>query len=135
MPVSTQQGPSVVEADRDAMARIGLRAFTRVAEAWRLPNGAAAALIDVSDRTWTRMKNGAWSGALSQDKLMRLSALIGLYKGLHLYFSDALADQWVTMPNKGPLFGGRAPIDVMKDAGLPAIIDVRNYIDALRGGV
>ena len=80
------------------------------------------------------MKTGDWSGRLSRDQLMRVSAVTGLYKGLHLYFSDELADRWVTMPNTGPQFGGRAPVATMIAGGLPAILATRNYIDALRGG-
>ncbi|MCY4035805.1 MAG: hypothetical protein OXF29_09130, partial [Hyphomicrobiales bacterium] len=82
-----------------------------------------------------RMKDGTWSGSLNQDQSMRLSAIIGLYKALHLYFSDNIADSWVTLPNKGPLFSGRKPVDVMIEGGLPIMMDTRNYVDALRGGV
>ena len=66
---------------------------------------------------------------------MRASALIGLYKGLHLYFGDELADRWVKLPNSGPLFEGLAPVDFMQQGGLPAIMNVREYIDAVRGGL
>ncbi|AKI01455.1 Protein of unknown function (DUF2384) [Hoeflea sp. IMCC20628] len=66
---------------------------------------------------------------------MRVSAVTGLYKGLHLYFSDELADRWVTMRNTGPLFDGRTPLEAMIEGGLPTILATRNHIDALRGGV
>jgi hypothetical protein len=81
------------------------------------------------------MKSGAWDASLSQDQLMRASGLVGIYKGLHLYFSDALADRWPQMPNTGPLFRGSSPAAYMVAGGLPAILRVRDEIDALRGGV
>jgi uncharacterized protein (DUF2384 family) len=112
-----------------------IKALARVFKAWRINGETAARLSGVSERTWTRMRGGAWSGSLTQDQRMRASALIGLYKGLHLYFGDPLADQWVKMPNRGPLFGGRSPIDHMQDGGLPAMMDTREYIDAVRGGM
>ncbi len=102
---------------------------------WGLSNDQAAALVDVTDRTWARMKKPGWSGRLSQDQLLRLSAIIGLYKGLHLYFSDALADEWPQLDNDGPLFKGARPLDWMIAGGLPAIMAARDYVDALRGGV
>ena len=124
-----------VSGDHDRLAGAGLRAFRRMVDLWHLTNEEAASLIDVTPRTWARMKKPDWSGRLGQDQLLRLSALVGLYKGLHLYFSDALADRWAGLPNDGPLFGGLRPLDWMIAGGLPAIMAVRDYVDALRGGV
>ena len=121
--------------ESDKIASTTAKALVRLADYWRLKNADAANLIGVSARTWERMKGGRWSGRFSQDQLQRASALIGLYKALHLYFSDALADEWVMLENTGPAFGGRRPLDVMAEGGLPTILDVRNYVDALRGGV
>jgi uncharacterized protein (DUF2384 family) len=125
------------EANYDASNsdRIAIKALVRVFKAWRLAAPEAAKLSGASERTWNRMKNETWTGSLSQDQRLRASALIGLYKGLHLYFSDTLADKWARMPNRGPLFQGRAPIDYMIAGGLPAILNAREYIDAVRGGV
>jgi uncharacterized protein (DUF2384 family) len=81
------------------------------------------------------MKKGDWSGSLSQDTLTRVSALIGIFKALRLLFSEPLADEWVKLPNKGQLFEGRRPIDVMIDGGIPKLLLVRRHVDALRGGL
>ncbi|MDN2579350.1 antitoxin Xre-like helix-turn-helix domain-containing protein [Aquibium sp. ELW1220] len=116
-------------------ATVAAKAFARIAEAWRLRNEEAGRLLDVSGRTWNRMKTGDWSGRLSQDQLLRASGVIGLYKALHLYFGDALADDWVRLPNAGPAFANRRPLDAMIEGGLPAILSTRDYVDALRGGV
>jgi hypothetical protein len=61
--------------------------------------------------------------------------LVGIFKGLHLLFADEMADRWVRLPNKGPLFGHAAPIDAMIEGGIPLMIEVRRYIDAVRGGL
>lgn len=119
----------------EVTASVALKAYRRLAAAWGLGNQEAAALMDVTPRTWGRMKREDWSGRLSQDQRLRLSALVGLYKGLHLYFDGPLADGWVRMANAGPLFRGEAPVEVMISGGLPAILSVRDYVDALRGGV
>jgi hypothetical protein len=71
---------------------------------------------------------------LSQDQLARMSAMIGIYKGLHLLFADGTGDKWNRNPNSGPLFRGLAPIEAMVEGGIPAMIDVRRYIDAVREG-
>ncbi len=118
-----------------ATAAVAAKAYSRIAEAWRLRNEDAAGLLDVSARTWNRMKTGEWTGRLSRDQLLRASGLIGLYKALHLYFGEALADEWVRLPNSGPSFANRRPVDVMISDGLPGILATRDYVDALRGGV
>ena len=113
----------------------GVRAFARLSRRWKITNEDAAALADTTPRTWQRMKSTGAKPKLSQDQRLRLSALVGLYKGLHLYFSDDLADMWVSMPNGGPLFRGSTPLAYMREGGLPAILNTRNYVDALRGGL
>lgn len=121
--------------DNNQVRLVVVKAYVRLAAAWKLTNSIAGEMISVSPRTWTRMKDGTWNGSLDQDRLMRISALIGLYKALHLYFGDTLADRWVTLPNAGPMFSGRKPIDVMMEGGLPMMMETRNYVDALRGGM
>ena len=117
------------------VASVAVKAYARVVAAWKLRNKEAADLIAVAPRTWSRMKSPQWSGQMSQDQLMRVSAITGLYKALHLYFSDDLADKWVSLDNTGPLFAGKTPTEKMIEGGLPAIMETRDYVDALRGGV
>lgn len=124
------------EAVRAEYTEAALEAFVRLTDIWRLNSKQACALVgEGSDRTWFRMKAREWHGVLSQDALTRISAMIGLYKGLHLLFSDPLADDWIRRPNTEPVFGGDAPVDHMIKGGIPAMLATRSYIDALRGGL
>lgn len=113
---------------------VALKAYARVADAWGLTLREAAALADMSESTWKRAKKPGFSGDLTKDQLLRLSAVIGIYKSLELYFSVPLSRDWFTRPNTGPLFGGARPLDTAIDGGLPQILAVRTYLDALRGG-
>lgn len=113
---------------------VALKAYTRVVEAWGLKLQEAASLADMSESTWKRAKKPGFAGELTKDQLLRLSAVIGIYKSLELYFSAPLARGWFTRPNTGPLFGGRRPIDTAIEDGLPQILAIRTYLDALRGG-
>lgn len=112
-----------------------VRAIVRVADAWSLTNVEAAALFDVPTATWSRMKAGSFRGNLDQDKMMRASLLIGIFKGLRLLFNGPLEAGWPKRPNAGPGFAGRTPVDKMIAGGIPAMMSVRRHIDALRGGV
>jgi hypothetical protein len=89
----------------------------------------------MSDSTWKRAKKPGYSGDLTRDQMLRLSALVGLYKSLELYFSEPVSRDWVKLSNTGPEFDGRRPVDAMIAGGLPKILRVRTYVDALRGGV
>ncbi|HEY4135679.1 MAG TPA: DUF2384 domain-containing protein [Alphaproteobacteria bacterium] len=123
-------------ATRRRLTPAAIEGFVRLSELWRLTNSEACALLgDMSERTWFRMKASTWSGELTQDSLTRISATIGIFKGLRLLFSLPLADEWVKLANAGPVFGGRAPYDVMRDGGIPAMLQVRRHVDALRGGL
>lgn len=124
------------EGTRQRLSRSAIEGLVRLAELWRLNSGEMCGLLgSISERTWFRMKKGEWSGTLSQDEMTRTSALVGIFKGLRLLFSLPLADEWVRLPNKNPLFGGRRPVDVMIDGGIPTMLDVRRLVDALRGGL
>ena len=121
--------------DRARLSGTAVKAYLRLAEQWGLTNPEAAALLGVSLSTWERMKRGDRSEPLSQDQLTRISALVGMFKGLHLLFADAMADQWPGLANQGPLFMGKRPIDALIDGGIPRMLEVRRYIDAVRGGL
>lgn len=113
---------------------VALKAYARVAESWALSLKEAAGLADMSDSTWKRAKKLDFAGELTKDQILRLSAVIGIYKSLELYFSEPLSRSWFTRPNSGPLFGGFRPIDTAIEGGLPQILAIRTYLDALRGG-
>ncbi|MBK1666563.1 DUF2384 domain-containing protein [Rhodovibrio sodomensis] len=113
---------------------VGLKAFKRLAEDWGLSVPQAAGLLDMSQSTWNRAKAPGYTGHLGQDQLLRLSALVGIYQSLEIYFSQDLARLWPTLPNSGPEFDGAHPVDAMIAGGLPKIMRVRAYLDALRHG-
>jgi len=112
-----------------------VKAVLRLVEAWGGSNAEGAALLGVSESTWDRIKAGKWDGTLNQDQLTRASALIGVFKGLHLLFADSMADRWPRLANRGPIFAYRSPIEAMIEGGIPRMLETRQYIDALRGGL
>jgi len=114
---------------------VALKAFARIADAWSLTLREAAALADMSESTWKRARKPGFAGDLTRDQMLRLSALVGLYKSLALYFNEPISRDWVKLPNRGPEFDGARPLDAMVAGGLPKILRVRGYVDALRGGV
>lgn len=123
------------DEDRKRLTPSAVKAVLRLVAAWDGSNANGAALLGVSESSWDRMKAGRWDGTLSQDQLTRASALIGIFKGLHLLFADAMADRWPRLPNRGPIFDRKSPVEAMVEGGIPRMLETRQYIDALRGGL
>ena len=122
------------ERDRARLSEVALKAFLALIKAWDLSNADASSLLGVSPSTLDRMKRGS-RPTLSQDQLTRVSALVGVYKGLHLLFADETADEWARQPNSGPLFERDTPIQAMIEGGIPRMLEIRRYVDAVRGGL
>lgn len=129
--------PNLADAgERLRLTPAAVRGMVALADIWELGATEASALLgDVSARSWFRLKKGASTEPLPQDVLMRISLLVGIFKGLRLMFSEPLADDWVRLPNQGTIFGGQSPLDLMLRGGIPAMIRVRQHVDALRGGL
>jgi Protein of unknown function (DUF2384) len=121
--------------DRRRLTPAALIALRNLARAWKLTGAEAAALVGVSETTWDRIKTDVWKQTLSQDQMMRVSAMLGTFKGLHLLFADGMADRWVRLRNAGPLFANLTPVEAMMQRGIPGMIEIRQYVDALRGGL
>ncbi|AKI01456.1 hypothetical protein IMCC20628_02761 [Hoeflea sp. IMCC20628] len=51
---------SLAAVDPARLARVSATAFSRIVQAWRLGNEAAAQLLDISPRTFARMKSENW---------------------------------------------------------------------------
>jgi hypothetical protein len=67
--------------------------------------------------------------------MLRISYLIGIFKALNILHGKALADRWVTLENRNPIFRGITPLEYMIRGGIPAIQLVRRLLDARRGGI
>src|SRR5260370_30786266 len=90
------------EGDRVRLSEVAIKAFLALSKSWGLSNAEASGLVGVSASTLDRMKRG-YRPTLSQDQLTRVSALVGVYKRLHLLFSDPAAHEWIRRVNRGPL--------------------------------
>jgi hypothetical protein len=72
---------------------------------------------------------------LGQDKLTRVSLMVGIFKALNILYGTKLADAWVQLPNSNPIFGGETPLAYMLKGGVPSMLRVRQLLDARRGGL
>jgi Protein of unknown function (DUF2384) len=122
---------------RDVQKRLGpaaVRAFLRIRELWELRDEDARQLLGgMSNGAFYELKRKA-RGSLDQDRLTRISILTGVFKALNILYSKKLADRWIQLPNDNPMFAGESPLSYMIKGGQPAMLRVRQLLDARRGG-
>jgi hypothetical protein len=111
-----------------------IKGIIRIADRWKLRDEDTRALLGgMSSGSFYGLK-GRPNKALDEDQLTRISLLIGVFKALNILYSQKLADSWISLPNTNPMFGGDSPLNYMKKGGIPAIIRIRQLLDARRGG-
>ena len=124
-------------SDREVQEKLSpaaIRAFFSLVTHWSLRDQDARTLLGgISNGSFYQLKRA--SKTLDQDKLTRISLLVGIFKGLNILYSTRLADAWVQRSNTNPLFGGESPLAHMLKGGVPAMIHVRQLLDARRGGL
>ncbi len=121
-------------AARERLSGPALKTFFKIMARWRVRDEDARALLGgVTNGPFYEMKR-APARVLDTDRLTRISFVIGIYKALRILHGDALADEWVRLPNRNPIFGGRTPLDYMVHGGMPAMQVVRRLLDARRAG-
>lgn len=121
--------------ERERLSRSALLGFFKLAEAWKLRDEDARELLGgLSSSAFYEWKKNP-QRVLEVDRITRISYLIGIYKALHILYGDKLADEWVGLPNRNVIFGGRTPLVYMQAGGLLAMQTVRKLLDARRGGL
>lgn len=122
---------------RDNRVRLSpsaLKGLFRVAAHWKLSGNDARALLGgISSGSFYTLKSRP-TRVLDEDQLTRISLLLGIYKALNILYSQKLADGWVSLPNSNPMFGGDSPLNYIKKGGIPALLRLRQLLDARRGG-
>lgn len=109
---------------------IELATFFLIADKWALSTEEQVALLGSPGRS-TFFKWKKDGGSLPPDTRERLSHMLGIWKSLHILFTENdRADAWIRAKNR--YFDGASALDVMLD-GMTGIIRVRRYLDAQRG--
>jgi hypothetical protein len=130
---------------QEKLSPVAIRAFFRLASHWKLRDEDARGLIGgISNGSFYQLKRGTTKTSnaktldaktLDQDKLTRVSLLVGIFKALNILYGTKLADAWVQLPNTNPIFGGETPLAYMLKGGVPSMLRVRQLLDARRGGL
>ena len=110
------------------------KAFFKLVHAWKVRDEEAKGLLGgISNGAFYQLKGGEVK-SLDQDRLVRVSLLVGIFKALNTLYSEKLADAWISLPNTNPMFAGNTPLAYMISGGQPAMMRVRQLLDARRVG-
>lgn len=121
-------------AARQRLSAPALTAFFSIMARWKVRDEDARALLGgVTNGPFYEMKRRP-DRVLEVDRLTRVSYLIGIFKALNILHGRAIADEWVHLANRHPIFGGTTPLAFMIQGGLPALQTVRRLLDARRAG-
>ena len=123
--------------ERRRLSAAALKALFNIVDRWKVRDEDARQLLGgISNGAYYQLKKNPRTPGktLDQDKLVRISYLIGIFKSLNILYSQRLADQWMQLPNTNPIFAGRTPLDYILRGGTPAMDMLRRLLDARRGG-
>lgn len=111
-----------------------LRTFFNLARAWGLSEQEQMKLLGLNSRSTLHAWKGGRVSKVSRDTLERISYLLGIFKAINVLLPDPdRADEWMRLPNKAPLFGGRSALDRLTTGNIGDLYVVRQYLDAQRG--
>ena len=121
-------------ADEKEKGRVALKAFFNITERWECTAQEQAKLLgDVARSTLYGYRRQPHR-RLDRDTLERISAIMGIYKALHiLYPNPEIADSRPRRETSDLPFNGDSPLAFMLRGSLLHLIETRRYFDAQRG--
>jgi hypothetical protein len=139
VPSGGMQFHTISREDRARTSAPGLRSFRAIADKFNLFEAERIAILGDPGRStyhqWMKKAREQQPLTLPLDTLLRVSAVLGIYKALTILFEDETqALVWLKGPHQGTLFAGASPITYMLDGGHDGLMSVRRYLDSWRGG-
>jgi Protein of unknown function (DUF2384) len=122
--------------ERRKLSPAAMKTLFKIVDRWNISDEDARQLLGgISNGSYYQLKaNPGSTKPLDQDRLLRISYLIGIFKALNILYSQRLADQWMQLPNANPIFAGSTPLAYILRGGQGAMDTVRRVLDARRGG-
>jgi hypothetical protein len=145
-PVEVAAGPGVLDlsrfsaANRRRLSGPALRTFLSIADLWGLSEDERLLVLGLPSRStyynWIKAVREHRDITLDLDMLTRISAVLGVHQALGvLHASEREGVAWLRNPHAAPLFGGRAPLELLTCGTQDGLISVRRFLDAARGGL
>jgi hypothetical protein len=116
---------------RGKLSPSALKAFFKIVDAWGVKDQDARQLLGgISNGPYYQLKKNPDAKMLSQDQLLRISYLIGIFTALKALHGKDLASRWVSLRNSNRIFDGMTPLEYMEKGGTPAMQTVRRLLES-----
>lgn len=124
---------------RRRLSAPAMRTFLMISDLWRLNEQQRRLILGYPSRSsyhnWAKLAREHQDFTLDVDVLTRISAVLGIHQGLGiLYPSERDAVSWLRGPHYGMVFGGQLPLALITSGSQDALLTVRRFLDAARGG-
>jgi len=140
------KGPDRLDAsrflpeNRRRLSAPALRTFLAIADLWSLNEEQRRLILGMPSRStyhsWARVARAHGEVTLDVDVLVRLSAVLGIYQALRiLHATEEEGTDWLKRPHEATIFGGQPPMALLTTGTQDALLSVRRFLDAARGGL
>lgn len=127
--------PEIDEATRRRLSPVAMKACGRLAQHWHLDTAQIAALLVMKPAEYQEGIASPERVLLAPEQFDRAGLLIEIFVSLAQLFRGDLAFNWPTLPNAGPYFDGRSPIELMQARGLEGMRQALGRLQALALGL
>ncbi|PKH92137.1 DUF2384 domain-containing protein [Pseudoalteromonas sp. 78C3] len=119
---------NILQQDPRKAARVALKVFLNIMDAWGVNLDQRQVLLGSPKNSEFEQWQQGNVETMNRDVVIRISYIIGIYKGLGLTFNDRIwADKWVNKPN--PEFNGQSALDFMLSGNIEQLKQVREFVD------
>jgi|GEM_PF-5142558 len=108
-----------------------ITAINQLVDQWNMNDMEITALLGLTHETWALIKINDFIDPLSDDVITRAEILMRIDRDLEVIFGGNAETRWVKLANSSSLFNGETPVNYMIKGGLPAMLAVRNYLEAV----
>lgn len=131
---------SFAPANRRRLSAPGFRTFLAISDLWGLGEERRRLVLGLPSRStyqnWVKTAREHRELTLDVDVLTRISAILGIHQALNvLHGSEAEGLAWLRGPHRALIFGGKPPLDLITSGTQDALLTVRRFLDAARGGL
>ncbi|MGH7210523.1 MAG: antitoxin Xre/MbcA/ParS toxin-binding domain-containing protein [Acetobacteraceae bacterium] len=134
------EGARFAPENRRRLSAPAFRTFLATADLWNLTEEQRRLILGMPSRStyhnWARIVRAHGEVTLDVDVLVRLSAVLGIYQALRiLYATEQEGTDWLKRPHAATIFGGQPPMALLTTGTQDALLSVRRFLDAARGGL
>lgn len=127
-------------ANRRRLSAPALRTFLAIADLWGLNEEERRLALGYPSRStyhnWAKLAREHRDVTLDVDTLTRLSAVLGIHQALGVLFAtEGEGVAWLRGPHRAAVFGGKPPLALVTGGSFDALLTVRRFLDAARGGL